>query len=152
MSGKAVKEKIRMAQGPLTNGDPQDFHFPPEHPHEGVFKDMAAILEEQGYTGAHKLPAQCADFKCDEESTRFPRCCCCWLLYSEPDFANTPSALELFGKEMGFLIMFLPKFHPKLNFIAMVGEEQNTTITLTPHPHLKTISRQTCSIHWTKSH
>ena len=44
-------------------------------------------------------------------------CCCCQILYNQPDFANVPSVLKLACKALGVLVIFLPKFHCKLNFI-----------------------------------
>ena len=39
------------------------------------------------------------------------------MIYNEPDFKNIDSILEADAKACRFQILFLPKFHSKLNFI-----------------------------------
>ncbi|KAF9506866.1 hypothetical protein BS47DRAFT_1374022 [Hydnum rufescens UP504] len=92
----------------MFNGEPQSLYFPSNHPtHPGLFKGMVVILEEH---------AQCPDFKCEKGATN---CCCCQLLFNEPDFININSILEAHCQEHGFTVIFLPKFHCELNFIEM---------------------------------
>ncbi|KAH7904621.1 hypothetical protein BJ138DRAFT_1106667 [Hygrophoropsis aurantiaca] len=47
--GKPLKEKIRMGDGHLPNGDLQPLYFPDGHEKAGWFKGMAQILTERGY-------------------------------------------------------------------------------------------------------
>ena len=61
-----------------------------------------------------KLRAQCKDFKCTKGATH---CCCCWVLYNQPDFVCVTSVVEIACGAHGFWVLFLPKFHCKLNFI-----------------------------------
>jgi transposase len=39
------------------------------------------------------------------------------VLYNQPDFVQVKSQLETFCKACGVEVLFLPKFHCKLNFI-----------------------------------
>jgi hypothetical protein len=112
--GKIVKTTICMSDATLPNGLPQSLYFPQGHPRAGVFKGMAVILAERGLVKEAGLNANCKKFQCPEGSTN---CCCRRVLYSQPDFANVPSALEVHCKARGFMILFLPKFHCELNFI-----------------------------------
>ena len=61
-----------------------------------------------------KVHTECKEFKCEPGATD---CCCHCILYNQPNFTNVPSLLELTCKVMGVLMIFLPKFHCKLNFI-----------------------------------
>jgi hypothetical protein len=112
--GKVLKVRVNMADTKLKDGTVQCLYWPNDHERAGVFKGMAAILEERGFTDAHKLKAQCKDFKCKKDETT---CCCCRILYNEPDFVNVPSVLETFCKTRGYHVIFFPKFHCELNFI-----------------------------------
>ena len=73
IDGKPLKVKIKMGHGYLSNSVPQEFYFPEGHPHAGVFKVMAVILEERGYTWARDLRAECLKLKCPPDETH---CCC----------------------------------------------------------------------------
>ncbi len=75
---------------------------------------MAEILVERGFTHAHRLNAQCKNFKCKRDATD---CCCRRLLYTQPDFVNVTSILEKHCGRREFRVLFLPKFHCELNFI-----------------------------------
>lgn len=44
--GKALTEKVRMADGVLPDGSAQSFDFPEGHEHAGGFKGMAEILKQ----------------------------------------------------------------------------------------------------------
>lgn len=90
--GKPLKEKIPMAKVRLPNGNPQSLYFPDGHPKAGFFKGMAQILVEHGYVNAPKLHAECKNFKCSTDSGGV--CCCCQLMYIQPDFVNVKSRLE----------------------------------------------------------
>jgi len=113
-NGKALKKKVRMVDGNLSDGTTQPFYFPESHAHAGKFKGMAQILKERGFNNAEKLRAQCKDFKCKEGETQ---CCCRRILFNQPDFINVPSMLETLCKSHGFGCIILPKFHCELNFI-----------------------------------
>ena len=112
--GNLLKEKVPMSDGRFSNGTPQSLYFPPGHPQAGVFKGMANILEERGFTGIQELPSECPRFKCDKAKER---CCCRRLLYDQPDFIEVESLLETACKRWGYSVVFLPKFHCELNFI-----------------------------------
>ncbi|KAJ3884256.1 hypothetical protein GG344DRAFT_71483 [Lentinula edodes] len=98
--GKPRKMKIRMCNGKFSDGRTQEFYFPEGHPRAGIFKGMAQILRERGYTDAHALRAECPKFKCDPLAEG--RCCCRRLLFNEPDFATGLSLLEILCKERNF--------------------------------------------------
>jgi hypothetical protein len=112
--GKVLKEKVRMADTHLPDGSTQSLYFPPGHELAGLFKGMAIILEERGFPEAHNLRAMCPQFQCP---SNVDRCCCRRLLYNQPDFATMESLLEAQCKARGYQVIFLPKFHPELNFI-----------------------------------
>lgn len=114
---KPIKEKVRMANGTFRDGREQKFYFPEGHPQVGLFKGMATILEERGYTGCNGMKgklAECAKFKCPPQAGAV-NCCCRRILFNEPDFVNVPSLLELECNARGYGVNFLPKFHPELN-------------------------------------
>ncbi|KAH6902428.1 hypothetical protein BKA70DRAFT_1113152 [Coprinopsis sp. MPI-PUGE-AT-0042] len=121
-NGVQVLEKITMQMGPgeLPNGEPQSFYFD-SGPNQGMFKGMARILYERGFTDAYKLRYECPGFKCVDQSPT-AACCCRRLLFNQPDFVNVKSALELECESRGsaFKVLFLPKFHCELNFIEQV--------------------------------
>lgn len=112
--GKVLKMTVRMGDAKFANGTPQALYYPRGHLHEGLFKGMAEILVERGFTHAHRLNAQCKNFKCRRDTTD---CCCRRLLYTQPDFVNVSSILEKHCRWRGFHVLFLPKFHCELNFI-----------------------------------
>jgi len=114
--GKPLKVKIRMGNGRLPDGSPQDFYYPTNHPQTGKFKGMAQILAERnlGIGDPFKIRAECLKFQCVGDN---PLCCCRRILYNQPDFVNVPSLLENYCSEKGWKVLFLPKFHCELNFI-----------------------------------
>ncbi|KAF8833299.1 hypothetical protein BDN67DRAFT_992864 [Paxillus ammoniavirescens] len=97
-----------------TNWGVESLYFSAGHPRAGIFKGMATILEERGYGDIKKVHAECPKFACDP---KIDHCCCCRLLYNEPDFVNVKSNLKLTCEAQGFHVFFLPKFHCELNFI-----------------------------------
>jgi hypothetical protein len=112
--GSYQKVKIRMGNARFADGTPQPLYFPEGHARAGVFKGMVMILEERGFVNMSKVRAECKGFKCIPGATS---CCCHRILYNQPDFTDVPSILELTCKALGVLVIFLPKFHCKLNFI-----------------------------------
>ncbi|KAF9227608.1 hypothetical protein BS17DRAFT_793306 [Gyrodon lividus] len=113
--GKVLIEKIPMADARHPNGQLQPFYFPTGNENAGWFKGMAQILLECGYLNAPKLLAECKDFKCPGGDCS--DCCCHHLMYSQPDFVIVKSFLKVTCCACGFNVIFLPKFHCKLNFI-----------------------------------
>lgn len=116
VDGKVLKKRIPMAQGQFANGTEQQLYYPVDalHKHAGWFKEMAVILKERGFTHAQGLKTQCGvNFSnCPKGQTS---CCCCWLLFNEPDFKQVDSILEIEVKGHGFQVIFLLKFHCELN-------------------------------------
>ena len=53
-------------------------------------------------------------FKCDAGHVD---CCCCRLLFPQPDFVNQKSHLEELITSHGYICDFYPKYHCELNFI-----------------------------------
>ena len=114
---KPIKEKVKMENSTFQDGREQKFYFPEGHPQAGLFKGMAVILKERGYTGCTGTkgkPAECAKFKCLPQASAVD-CCCRRILFNELDFANVPSFLELECNACGYGVIFLPKFYPELN-------------------------------------
>ena len=98
-----------MGPGNFADGSPQSFYND-----VGIFKGMSKILNEHALTEEAKLKAECKGFKCEKDVMN---CCQWWVLYSQPDFIDQESALEITCKTKGFEVIFLPKFHCELNFI-----------------------------------
>ena len=98
-------------------GHSQPLYFPAGHEHAGLFKGMANILEEQGFTNAQKIRAECISFKCEEGATN---CCCRRILYNQPNFVNVEPVLKTLCREAGHEALFLPKFHCELKPIEML--------------------------------
>ena len=116
--GKAVKQKVMMANGRFKDGSIQEFYFPADHgTSPGVFKGMVTLLVEHGFSDAPKLLTQCKEFKCAKGLTGWTDCCCCRIMYNQPDFTHVDSLLESMCKAHGYSVVFLPKFHCELNFI-----------------------------------
>ena len=81
----------------------------------GYFKGMEQIICEQGlWPASGTLLAQCEGFKCEAGQTN---CCCCRLLFNQPDFVNQKSQLEELINLHGHICDFYPKYHCKLNFV-----------------------------------
>jgi len=113
-NGNVVKDKIWMTDTRLPNGAPQPLYFLEGHECAGWFKGMAQILVEQGYTNAPCLPAGCKGFKCPSDKTE---CCCRRLMFNQPNFVNVESIVKTTCWSCGSEVIFLLKFHCKLNFI-----------------------------------
>ena len=115
--GKVVKVFKKMADAKFEDGTPQLLYFPNNHPqYPGLFKGMEVILEERGFCDVKSLKPECKGFKCKPAATG---CCCRRILFNQPDFANIKSILENLCEKRGYTVIFLPKFHPELNFIEM---------------------------------
>ncbi|KAF9511790.1 hypothetical protein BS47DRAFT_1363556 [Hydnum rufescens UP504] len=62
--GKVVKVFKKMADAQFSDGRPQPLYFLDDHPqYPGLFKGMAVILEEHGFSNARSLKAECKGFK-----------------------------------------------------------------------------------------
>lgn len=74
---------------------------------------MAIILHERSIK-VDGLQAQCPKFKCSPLALF---CCTRQILYNQPDFHDVDSLLEIHCRKQpeGYLVVFLPKFHCKLN-------------------------------------
>jgi hypothetical protein len=85
---------------------------------DGKAKGLYNVLLERGFPveELRKLRAKCSPV-CPIESQK---CCLACLLSQQDDFKNQPSQLETLIKGLGHEIIFLPKFHYKLNPIEMV--------------------------------
>ncbi|KAI6104708.1 hypothetical protein EV401DRAFT_2060837 [Pisolithus croceorrhizus] len=81
---KPLKMKIPMAPSHFPDGTSQPLYFPVGHPQAGWFKGMSQILQECGYD-VKGLLTECKGFKCPEG---WRDCCCCRILFNEPDFKN----------------------------------------------------------------
>ncbi|KAF9440273.1 hypothetical protein P691DRAFT_793787 [Macrolepiota fuliginosa MF-IS2] len=60
-------------------------------------------------------------------------CCCHWMLFNEPDFANMKSRLEELAENLGVQVIFLPKFHCELNPIEQCWGFAKRVYQLSPH-------------------
>jgi hypothetical protein len=56
-NGSLEKEKVMMSDAQFADGMPQLLYFPEGHERAGVFKGMAVILEERGFTDASNMHA-----------------------------------------------------------------------------------------------
>jgi hypothetical protein len=111
---RILKMQVHMDNSKFANGEPQHLYFPAGHPCAGEFKGMAEILIQRGFTHAHSLNMQCEKFKCKYDATN---CRCHQMLYLPPDFINMPPILEKLCTCHEYQVLFLLKFHCKLNFI-----------------------------------
>src|SRR6267154_161719 len=64
--GKIKKKKVPMHNGKFKDDSPQSLYFPVGHERAGVFKGMATILEERGYSEVSKIRAECPKFECEK--------------------------------------------------------------------------------------
>ena len=109
------KDGPRMHQGvnPLT-GEDQSFYFDENHPTmKGWFKGMEQIIRERGLWPETGLLADCPG-KCPPDREN---CCCCTLLFNQPDFVSQKSELQELVEKQGHLCDFYPKYHCEMNFI-----------------------------------
>ena len=114
--GKILKTKIQMHGAKFADGTPQSLYFPDGHEKAGLFKGMAVILQEHSLIAESNLKTQCnSKFQCPDQ--RKSNCCCCQVLYNQPDFVQVESLLETFCRGCGVDVIFLLKFHCELNFI-----------------------------------
>ena len=103
--GTIVKDKVKI-MGASYNGVPQDLYFPTNHPtYAGKFKGMKAILEECGLYQFANLCTECPGFKCADAAAN---CCCCHILYNQPEFLLVKSLLEETCCGYGVEVLFLP--------------------------------------------
>ncbi|KAF9508926.1 hypothetical protein BS47DRAFT_1373594 [Hydnum rufescens UP504] len=101
------------------NGRQQTLYFLDDHPmHPGKFKGMAQILKERGHLNVNSLRVQCLNFSCWSIANN--SCCCRNILFCSDDFINILCLLITHCQARGFNVLFLPKFHCKLNFIEQV--------------------------------
>jgi len=74
-NGKVWCQKVHMGDATFADSRLQCLYFPKDHPDSpGVFKGMAIILEECGYSASHPH-VECKGFKCPKNATS----CCCQL-------------------------------------------------------------------------
>jgi hypothetical protein len=111
----------RMRCGTLSNGEPQSFYFPDDHPSmKGWFKGMENIIRERGLwpegKESRELLAQCHGFPGGCPTDRVD-CCCRRILFLQPDFVSEKSQLQELVESRGHLCDFYPKYHCELNFI-----------------------------------
>ncbi len=76
------KVKIQMKDATF-NDSPQLLYFPEDHPRAGVFKGMATILQEHGFSAEYikTKNAECKGFKCASPAED---CCCRRILFNQP--------------------------------------------------------------------
>ena len=109
---------------------PQDFYFTNNHPTmPGWFKGMEGIICECGLWPQDGLIAQCEGFKCEAGKSD---CCCCQLLFTQPDFVNQKSHLEELITSQGHICDFYPKYHCELNFIEQYWGASKLIYRTTP--------------------
>ena len=78
----------------------------------------------------------------DKDVDRSRRNCCLRrMLEYEPDFLEQRTVLEEIAAELGFKVLFLPKFHCELNFIEMFWGTRLTHIhARTCHTYIELIA------------
>ncbi|XP_006456634.1 hypothetical protein AGABI2DRAFT_77787, partial [Agaricus bisporus var. bisporus H97] len=114
-NGSKKTQFQKMDNGFLPDGSPQSFYFE-DGPHNGIFKGMKMILNKRGINTKGKR-AQCSDFTSGCQKVSQPNCCCCRILYNQPNFVLGKSQLGEECESQGFAMSILPKFHCELNFI-----------------------------------
>jgi hypothetical protein len=114
LDGKLVKRRVPMADATF-NGAPQSLYITPNGSPNStlVFEGMACMLQECGIDTS-ELKHKCPGFKCKDPDAN----CCIWqTLWNQPDFINVKLILKGHCKKRSIKVLFLPKFHCKLNFI-----------------------------------
>ena len=125
-----VKDGPRMWPGMHVTGETQVFYYPNSHLTMPCwFKGMENIIWERGLWPANGLRAECNGFKCVPGCTN---CCCCHLLFCQPDFIAQKSQLKEYVTSRGHICDFYPKFHCELNFIEMYWGAIKYCYHLTP--------------------
>lgn len=118
--GSCKKEPAEMTGGCLPNRELQSFYFGPDHPHAETFKGMAMILEERSIT-TKGLRAECKDFLLGciaaAMTSMTVNCCCCRILFNQPDFISIRSCLQDKCGKRGVSVLILLRFHCELKFI-----------------------------------
>jgi hypothetical protein len=90
------KDGPKMCNGTFIDGSPQHLYYLDDHPTmPGQFKGMEMIIRKPGLWPESGLQAQCTGFKCEAGLTD---CCCCWLLFTQPDFTAQKLQLEEYVK------------------------------------------------------
>ncbi|KAF8804558.1 hypothetical protein BYT27DRAFT_7259039 [Phlegmacium glaucopus] len=93
----------------------QDLYFNHNHPTmPGWFKGMEVIIQQHGLRPEKGMNAQCDGFKCVAGKTD---CCCCRLLFTQPNFMAQKSHLEELITSHSHICDFYLKYHCELNFI-----------------------------------
>jgi hypothetical protein len=112
--GKIQKQRVQMGNASF-DGKLQSLYFTPDDglDRQYIFKGMARILQECGIdtTG---LKRESTNFKCADLNAH---CCIQQVLWNQPNFVNIKLLLEMHCEARGFQVIFLPKFHCKLNFL-----------------------------------
>ncbi|KZP15833.1 hypothetical protein FIBSPDRAFT_912399 [Athelia psychrophila] len=108
LNGKPVTTKVPTEDGWFADGSRQSLYFEPGHLQAGLFKGMSMILQERGLVEESQLHVECKNFKCPQDATS---CCCHRALYTQADFVNMKSLLEIKCEPCGFTVIFLPKCH-----------------------------------------
>jgi hypothetical protein len=134
-NGEPQMERRRMDDATFADGAPQSLYFPSNHSrYPGYFKGMTEILRERGFDAPEKIRAECKGFKCARGAES---CCQRRILFNQPDFASVPSLVERHCEARGYEVLFLPKFHPELNFIEMCwGYGKRLYRELPPSPRI----------------
>jgi hypothetical protein len=139
-NGKPQKCVMQMGPGKFADGSPQSFYDD-----AGIFKGMTKILNERKLTEEAKLKAKCKGFKCEKGAMN---CCQRWVLHNQPDFINQESALEIMANVQGFEVVFLLKFHCKLNFIEQCwGHAKRVYCQYPPSSKEEDLERNLLSTH-----
>lgn len=73
-NGKPQKIKVSMKPGHYANREPQSLYFSDGHKKVGWFKEIAQILQEQGFKAESGLQAKSKGFCCPPRENR----CCCY--------------------------------------------------------------------------
>lgn len=137
VDSKGRKVEIRMEPGTLSNGTRQSFYYPDNHStYPGWFKGMAKILQERGLGHIAEKRAQCPDFKCEPGRTD---CCCLRALLSQPDFESRGSSLEEAARQLGSMVVFLPKYHCELNPIEQCWGYAKKKYREMPHTNKESV-------------
>ena len=101
------------------------------------FKGMKQIIHKCGLRPNASLPIKCTSLKHPQGQAS---CCCCYLLYCQPDFISQQLLLQEHIKSYGHLCNFYPKYHCELNFI-----KQYWSVTK-PQFHIAGYARTLCKI------
>ncbi|KDN35612.1 hypothetical protein RSAG8_11441, partial [Rhizoctonia solani AG-8 WAC10335] len=98
----------------------QQLYHPSNHPIKeckGTLKGLALILKEQGISNALKLKLICPSPDSNKQGClpSLTKYCACSTMMNQLDILTQKSIIQALAEAQGCLVIYLPKYHCKLN-------------------------------------